>query len=473
MTAPPDTIAAIATPFGQGAISLIRVSGPQAAEVVSQAFRVKRQGGGEAKVSIAKLTPRRATFGSIVAADGGVIDEILCTFFPDPHSYTGEDLVEISGHGGVLVTRLVLERLLACGARSAEPGEFSQRAFLNGKMDLTQAEAVMDLISAQTELALRAANEQLAGRLGERLMGIREDLISIVAHLEAYIDFPEEDIDPETGQHLAERIHVVTASIQDLVDTADQGRILREGVRTVICGAPNVGKSSLLNVLLGFERAIVSETAGTTRDTIEEVINLRGIPLRLVDTAGVRESEDAIEREGIDRARRQIETAELILEVVDASLGREAQGLQPVSVPSGAHHIRVLNKLDLGVHPDWRNGSGNSESEAGYAEVLEVPFSCKTLEGQSALCDRIVAELSSGGAAWSSEMIAVNARHKNCLVRAEEFLTAAEAQIRHQDPPEIVAIELRSALDAVGEVVGKADVEEILGEIFSTFCIGK
>ncbi len=445
-----DTIAAIATPPGQGAIALIRVSGTRARGIAEEVF------------SRRVTTPRLQVFGTVADADGQVIDEVLLTWFQAPHSYTGEDTLEISCHGGLLVTQKVLERVLEAGARPAEAGEFSQRAFLNGKMDLTQAEAVMDLISAQTDLALKAAHEQLSGRLGNALTQLREDLIGIVAHVEAYIDFPEEDIDPETGEALLGRIDAVRKTIDQLLATADQGRILREGVRTVICGAPNVGKSSLLNVLLGFDRAIVSDTAGTTRDTIEEVINLRGIPLRLIDTAGVRESEDLIEREGISRTQAQIANAELVLEMVDVSAPKSGAGSEEIaaSIPPGTHHLRLLNKIDRGEHEEWAGAEG-------------VRLSCTEKQGIDTLTEAIFAKLGGPGANWGADLVAINARHKRCLARAAEDLANARQRLAGGESPEFTALELRSALDAIGEVVGKTDVEEILGEIFSTFCIGK
>lgn len=308
-----DTIAAISTPLGEGAIAVLRMSGPRAVEIAGQVFR--------GKVRANAMAARMQRFGAI-CDEGQKLDDVLLTVFRSPHSYTGEDVVEIAGHGGVLVARRILELLLKCGARSAEPGEFTQRAYLSGKMDLTQAEAVMDLITAQTDLALRAATEQLEGRLGERIRGLRERLVELLAHVEAFIDFPDEDIDPDTGDALRAKLDTARAETAALLATAGQGRVLREGVRTVIYGAPNVGKSSLLNLLLGYERAIVSARPGTTRDVIEEVISLRGYPLRLVDTAGIRESDDEIERAGMARTRRQVERADLVLHIADASAPR-------------------------------------------------------------------------------------------------------------------------------------------------------
>src|ERR1700740_2830057 len=291
-----DTIAAISTAVGEGAIAILRVSGPEAVNLVARIF--------QGSTAPEKMESRRSYFGEIYDTTG-VIDQVLLTIFRRPQSYTGEDLIEISCHGGILVTRKILSLLLNSGGRSAEPGEFTQRVFLNGKMDLTQAEAVMDLIRAQTELALRAANEQLAGHLGRELTKIQDELLTTLAHIEAYIDFPDEGISPETGKMLLDRLEETGASLARLIATADQGRILRHGLRTVIYGEPNVGKSSPPNLLLGHDRAIVRETPGTTRDPIEETINVRVIPVRLIDTAGKRSSEDSVEREGIRRTELQ------------------------------------------------------------------------------------------------------------------------------------------------------------------------
>jgi tRNA modification GTPase len=457
-----DTIAALSTAVGEGAIAILRVSGSEAVNLVAQIFR--------GSTAPEKMEPRRSHFGEIYDATG-VIDQVLLTIFRRPQSYTGEDLVEISCHGGILVTRKILSLLLSAGARSAEPGEFTQRAFLNGKMDLTQAEAVMDLIRAQTELALRAANEQLAGYLGRELINIQDQLLTTLAHIEAYIDFPDEGISPETGKMLLDRLEGTGASLTRLVATADQGRILRHGLRTVIYGEPNVGKSSLLNLLLGYDRAIVSETPGTTRDTIEETINVRGIPVRLIDTAGKRSSEDSIEQEGIRRTELQLAQADLVLEVVDASLRRTTgESMERASLPlplrdgptgeRPANRILVLNKIDLGVHRDW-------ESSAG------VRFSCRTREGEEALNQAIWDFVMTGGFSGEDFRIAISVRHQACLQKAITELEAAKAGLANNELPELISIELRGALDAIGDVVGRHDTEDLLGRIFSEFCIGK
>jgi tRNA modification GTPase len=445
-----DTIAAISTPFGEGGVAVLRISGPEAATLADAVFA------GKTKPSDAPA--RVQQFGRIV--DGGaVIDEVLLCVFRSPASYTGEEMVEISCHGGILVTRSIYSLLLERGARAAEPGEFTQRAFLNGKMDLTQAEAVMDLIRAQTNLALRAATEQLEGRLGERILIIREQLLTLLAHVEAYIDFPEEDIDPETGATLLRSVNAVRENIAALLRTADQGRVLREGVRTVIYGAPNVGKSSLLNLLLGFERAIVSEIPGTTRDTIEEVINFRGVPLRLVDTAGMRESSNTLEREGMARTLQHLERSDLVLHVVDGSLARD-RVLWAAEQGTTHRELLILNKADLGEHESWTGVPG-------------VRISCRDQRGLDALGEAIIDRVTSGSVAPEDWTVAINARHQACLKAAARFADAAREGLANGLAPELVAVELRSALDAVGEVVGKVETEELLGKIFSTFCIGK
>jgi len=442
------TITAVASPMGVGAISLVRISGPDAIAIADRATQGKAS----------SLLPRTTHHCKLFNADGEAIDDGLLTVFREPHSFTGEDAVEFTGHGGILVTRDILERFITCGATHASPGEFTQRAFLNGKLDLTQAEGIMDVISAQTRLSLRAARSQLEGTLGRRTTAARDYLLETLAHLEAWIDFPEEGIDPQTGLVLRQRIQHVLKIVDSLLATADQGRILREGVRTVIFGEPNVGKSSLLNNLLGFERAIVSELAGTTRDTIEEIINLNGIPLRLVDTAGVRETSDLIEAQGIQRTVRQIEAADLLLEIFDASQPRPSEAVLPATA---AQHLLILNKSDLGEHPSWAGRAG-------------VRISCMANEGFRKLSDTIREVLHFSEADWGEHAVAINARHQASLQLARTGLLAALDLLDDENSDaELAAIDLREALDALGEIPGKVDSEDLLGVIFSRFCIGK
>jgi tRNA modification GTPase len=443
-----ETIAAISTPAGEGAIALVRISGPGAIAIADKVFRGKERP--------SRFASHVLHLGEILDKAGQLIDEVMMSIHRAPSSYTGEDLVEISCHGGVLVTAKVLEVCLHAGARGARPGEFTERAFLNGKMDLTQAEAVIDLIRARTDLALRSATEQLEGKLGEKIRAIRDALVTLLAHIEASIDFPEEGIEPDEGEKLRARIDSIREQIQALLATADQGRILREGVRVVIYGATNAGKSSLVNRLLGYERVIVSDTHGTTRDTIEETVNLRGIPLRLLDTAGFQTSTSDIEREGIARTERSLQQADLRLHIVDRNAPRPAH-FQQNSV--NGNEIVVLNKSDLPEHSDWKN-----------FQALRI--SCATEEGLNELAGEIIGRIGKQNLR-PENTVAINLRHRDCLRRALEACDRARASMDQALSSEYLAVDLNDALRAVGEVIGAAGVEQILDSVFSQFCIGK
>jgi len=443
-----ETIAAISTPAGEGAIALVRISGVNAIEVADKIFR------GKEKPS--RFESHVQHFGEIVDGAERLIDQVMLSIHQAPASYTGEDLVEISCHGGRLVSGHVLEASLRAGARAARPGEFTERAFLNGKMDLTQAEAVIDLIRAKTDLALRSATEQLEGRLGEKIGKIRSEFISLLAHINASIDFPEEGIAPDEGEKLRVRLDSVAEEIAALLATADQGRILREGVRVVIYGATNAGKSSLLNQLLGYERVIVSETHGTTRDTIEEMINLRGVPIRLLDTAGLRTSASKLEREGIARTEKSLQTADLRLHIVDGNAPRPPHFEERADNGS---EIVLLNKSDLPEHRDWK-----------HFETLRI--SCATGEGLPELEKEILTRITKQNLKPEST-VAINTRHRDCLRRALESCNRARTAMRDGLTTEYVAVDLNQALCAVGEVIGVVDVEQILDSVFGQFCIGK
>ncbi len=442
-----ETIAAISTPTGEGAIAVVRLSGRAAVRVTEQIFR-----SAEKPETFRSHTQH---FGEIVD-DGRVVDQAVVSIHRAPRSYTGEDVVEISCHGGILVTAHVLEACLRAGARAARPGEFTERAFLNGKLDLTQAEAIMDLIRARSDLALRSAQEQLEGRLGEAVRGIRGDLVKMLAHLEASIDFPEEGIQPDEGQSLRTRLEAVMEKIRALLATAGQGRVLREGVRAVIYGPTNAGKSSLLNRLLGFDRAIVDEKPGTTRDTIEEVVNLRGIPIRFLDTAGIRESTDTVEREGIARATKSLAGADLVLHVVDRSLPRPTE-----SSDNGEDNRRILllNKSDLPEHADWQG-----------SDALRI--CCLSGNGMAALEETIVDRISRNHLKPESG-VAINARHQTCLRRALASCELARATLDQGLAPEYATVDLRAALATVDEITGAANAEDVRDALFAQFCIGK
>ena len=443
-----DTIAAISTPTGEGAIALVRISGPNAIAIADKIFRGKE--------TASEFASHVQHLGEIITYSGQAIDEVLMSIHRTPGSYTGEDLVEISCHGGTLVTAKVLEACLRAGARGARPGEFTERAFLNGKMDLTQAEAVIDLIRARTDLALRSATEQLEGRLGEKIRTIRDALVDLLAHIEASIDFPEEGIEPDEGGKLFNRLDSTRGKITALLATADQGRILREGVRIVIYGATNAGKSSLLNRLLGYERVIVSETHGTTRDTIEEMVNLRGVPVRLLDTAGFRTSTSEVEREGIARTERSLQQADIRLHIVDRNAPRPAHFEENAA---NGNEIVVLNKSDLPEHSDWKN-----------FDALRI--SCATEEGLNRLEDEIIARISKQNLRPENP-IAINLRHHDCLRRALDACDRARRGMNEALSPEYIAVDLNEALRAVDEVIGVTGIEQILDSVFGQFCIGK
>jgi tRNA modification GTPase len=444
---PRDTIAAISTPAGEGAIALIRIAGEDAIGVADRIYR------GKEKPS--EFPSHSQRLGEIFEADR-LIDQVMLSVHRGPASYTGEDLVEIGCHGGVLVTARVLEACFRAGARAARPGEFSERAFLNGKMDLTQAEAIMDLIRARSDLALRSATEQLEGRLGSEIEAIRGQLVEMLAHIEAAIDFPEEGIAPDEGSPLRTRLDFIRQRMRDLLATAEQGRILREGVRAVIYGPTNAGKSSLLNRLLGYDRAIVSETPGTTRDTIEEVISLRGIPIRLLDTAGLRDSQDELEREGIARTEKSLATADLLLHVLDRNAPKPA-GFDRNQ--EDRIELVLLNKSDLAEHPDWK----------GH-DALRI--CCVEENGLRGLEEAIFARISQNHLRPENSL-AINARHRDCLRRALDSCELVHATMQAGLAPEYMAVDLRAALRAVGEITGVENVEEILDSLFAQFCIGK
>ena len=442
-----ETIAAISTPPGEGAIALVRISGPAGVLIAEKIFRGKKRP--------SRFASHIQYFGDIVTESGGLIDEVMMSIHRAPASYTGEDIVEISCHGGTLVTAKVLEACLHAGARGARPGEFTERAFLNGKMDLTQAEAVIDLIRARTDLALRSATEQLEGKLGEQIKGIRDSLVDLLAHVEASIDFSEEGIAPDEGNSLRVRLDSVREQIAALLATADHGRILRDGVRVVIYGATNAGKSSLLNRLLGYERVIVSDAPGTTRDTIEETVNLCGVPVRLLDTAGLRTSTSDIEREGIARTERSLQKADLRLHIVDRNAAPPAHFDQNAN----GNELLVLNKSDLPEHPEWKN-----------TDALRV--SCLTGDRLGALENEILSRISKQNLR-PENALAINMRHRDCLRRALEACDRARKTLDKTFSPEYLSVDLNEALEAVGEVIGTVGVEQILDSVFGQFCIGK
>ncbi|HKW29397.1 MAG TPA: tRNA uridine-5-carboxymethylaminomethyl(34) synthesis GTPase MnmE [Verrucomicrobiae bacterium] len=455
-----DTIAAIATPLGEGGLAVIRISGSQALAVADKSFLPLGQNSRKPSAAASHTIQ----YGKIVLG-GKTIDEVLVAVLRAPRTYTCEDTVEITCHGGILAAKLVLDTLLTNGARPAEPGEFTRRAFLNGRIDLTQAEAVVDLIHSRTELALAAANEQLAGKLSQRINELRDGMMQTLAHVEAHIDFPDEDIAPDTREQLLKRLESGVKFMEELLRTANEGQILRRGIRAAIVGRPNVGKSSLLNQLLGRDRAIVSPIPGTTRDTIEETADIRGLPVVFIDTAGLREARDEIEQEGIRRSHESLARAEFILHVLDASEPLAVADVTFLGQFAGKKRILVRNKIDLPV------------KLAGFqipsSEFRVVDVSCLSGQGMEGLKDAIKELIWSGEIKAEMLQVMINSRHQDALNRARAAAQRTIDALRSNVTLELGALDLRIAVNAIGEIVGKTATEDLLDSIFSQFCIGK
>ena len=452
-----DTIAAIATPIGEGGLAVIRLSGADACKVADKVFVP----GGKSSRKTSDAHTHTIHYGHVVQ-NGRTIDEVLAAVMRAPRTFTREDVIEFTCHGGILTAKMVLDAVLASGARIAEPGEFTKRAFLNGRIDLAQAEAVADLIAAKTELAVTAANEQLAGKLSQRINEVRDQMMLTLAHIEAHIDFPDEDIAPDTHEQLLTRLRKAVAFMDELLSTANEGQVLRRGIRAAIVGRPNAGKSSLLNQLLGHDRAIVSAIPGTTRDTIEETANIRGIPVVFIDTAGLREASDEIEVEGIRRSRTSLERAELILHILDNSEPFTDADRNYLREFAGKKRIAVRNKVDL---------PRRLEIPALNVPVVEV--SCTNGAGLESLKDAIKNLVWSGEIRADMLQVMVNSRHQDALRRAREATQSTIDAFQDGQTLEIAAMELRIATNAIGEVVGKTTTEDLLDSIFSQFCIGK
>lgn len=455
-----DTIAAISTPLGEGGIGVIRVSGRSAIELGDKIFRSASK-----RKKLKDLPSHTVHYGYIYDPETQEpLDEVLVTLMRAPKSYTREDVVEISTHGGFLSLKRILDLVLRNGARLAEPGEFTKRAFLNGRIDLSQAEAVIDIIQSRTETGLKVAMRQLEGRLSRKIHAIRDALKHLTALVEASIDFSEEDIEVVSHEELNSGIGQALQSVDLLLETAEEGKILREGLSTVIVGKPNVGKSSLLNVLLEEERAIVTPIPGTTRDVIEESLNLKGIPLRLVDTAGIRNTEDLVEVQGVSRSKSLLEKADLVLLVLDGSGPLTEEDREILDLTRGKKALGVINKADLPPVLD------DGELDRILAGIKWVKISAKERIGIEALKDLIFETVVQ---APLESVWVTNVRHKNALVRTKQSLLKAQGSVKEGMSGEFIAVDLRAALDSLGEIVGETTTEDILTEIFSTFCIGK
>jgi len=454
-----DTIAAIITPAGEGAVGIIRISGDKALLIAQKIFR-------PAKAEDIVKSNYKLHYGHILSEKGEVIDEVLLSVMHAPHTYTREDVVEINCHGGFVSLRESLRAVLAAGARMAEPGEFTKRAFLNGRIDLSQAESVIDIIRSKTETSLKVAVSQLAGGLSSKIAQLREKMIGILAGLEAAIDFPEDEIEESTREEMSNQSKIILQELNDLIDNAARGKVYREGIVTVIAGRPNVGKSSLLNALLGEERAIVTQVPGTTRDVIEETINIKGIPLRLTDTAGLREADDLVEKIGVKKTRDYLAGAGLVLYVTEACQGLMEEDMEILKTIDKEKIIIIFNKIDI-------IGAGGKKIKKNAKGYASVRISALTGEGIPALKE-IIGETAGGGKTDSTDSIIVsNVRHEEILRRSRGCLLEFIEGLSGYTSWDLLAVDARNALEALGEITGSTVSEDLLDRIFTDFCIGK
>jgi len=458
-----DTIAAIATARGEAGIGIVRVSGTLALTIAAEVFRSPRS------VSPTQLPTHTLTYGHVIDATESdeIIDEVLLGIMHAPKTYTGEDIVEFNCHGGTIPLTAVLDVVVKNGARIAEPGEFTKRAFLNGRLDLAQAEAVAELIASKTDLSRKIAVEALAGKLSDTVNGLNDQLATLLAEIEASIDFPEEDLDFMKVETQLETARAVQTDLTTLLETATEGRLITEGVNVAILGKPNVGKSSLLNALVGTTRAIVTDIPGTTRDTIEEMMNIGGIPLKLIDTAGIRHTDDIVEQQGVERSKAVRDRAELLLMIFDASQPLNDADLELLKTAQSSMAILILNKMDLPVVTSPTALLAHCPKKRVVETVIPEG---KGLDKLKAIVSE---ELLGGELVIGESPIVTNARHQEALRRANEGLNYAIESLENRMPPDLIAVDLRISLDGLGDIVGKTTTEDILDRIFSQFCVGK
>ncbi len=468
-----DTICAIATPVGEGGIGIVRISGAHAVDIAAHVVRPRNQ------QPLQQLESHRLYLSDVLypesplppgegQGEGPAIDEALVVIMRKPRSYTGEDVVEIQTHGGARILQATCHGLIQRGARMAQPGEFTKRAFLNGRLDLTQAEAVLDTIQATTSRSLQAAQSLLRGSLSKEVDALREKLIRVLAHVEAGMDFVEEDITFIQAAEVQQALTDTRLAVEQLIASYEEGRLIREGIKVAIIGRPNVGKSSLLNALLKLDRAIVSDHPGTTRDVIDESLNVRGIPLRLLDTAGLRRTRDTIENEGIRRTEDAIAEADVLLLVLDGAGGITDEDRAVCETYGSRRHLLVMNKMDL---PESQTFDANQLHEGAGPEFVKV--SAKTGEGLDHLTSVIQSVCLKEGLEATPSVLVTRLRHKASLEHAHRSVEEAMRSLERKESGECVALDIRAALDALGEITGTVSTEDILDRIFQDFCIGK
>ena len=449
-----ETIAAISTPPGVGGIGIIRISGDNALNVAKRIFKAKNK---------SEIKPFTIRFGYVIDENENALDQVLVSYFKSPKSYTGEDVIEINCHGGNVSTREILELVLKNGARLAEPGEFTKRAFLNGKLDLTQAEAVIELINSKSDKESKASYKQLEGLLGAKIKEIKQGIIDLLVDIEANIDYPEYDIEEVRRERIYNVLSTNVSKLETLEKSFESGKILRDGVSTVIIGKPNVGKSSLLNRLVKEDRAIVTEIAGTTRDTIEEYITIRGIPLKLVDTAGIHETDDIVESIGVNKSKKAIDESELVLLMLDATRELSKEDEELLEVTKNKNRIILINKVDA----DKKINKDMFKND----KVIEI--STKTLVGIEDLEKTIEEMFNISELNIENEIVITNVRHKNLIHKAAEEIRNAIVSIENGLPIDMLSIDLQEALQNLGEITGESISEEVVKGIFAKFCVGK
>lgn len=454
-----DTIAAIATAPGEGGIGIIRISGEESKSVLDKIF---------IPANPSSLQNRKMSYGNIVdPLSNKVIDEVLCVYMKGPKTYTVEDVVEINCHGGMVPLRKTLELVLANGARLAEPGEFTKRAFLNGRLDLSQAEAVIDVIKAKTDKTFDVALNQLEGIFSERIREIRNKLVDILVNLTVNIDYPDEDIEEITYEKLSFDLNEVLSEIENLLSSADTGRIMRDGLSVAIIGKPNVGKSSLMNSLLKETRAIVTEIPGTTRDTIEEHISIKGIPVRLTDTAGIRETDDIIEKIGIEKSKESFNQADLVIFILDSSRNLEHEDMEIMELINPDKTVILLNKIDLN---QILKKDDILLKNPGFT-IIET--SMKNQMGISEIENKIVDLVYGGKVSQNNNLMVTNVRHKDILEKSRKSLDDAINMVKMQEALEFIEIDVNSAYESLGEIIGETVQDDIINEVFARFCLGK
>ncbi|HAM04792.1 MULTISPECIES: tRNA uridine-5-carboxymethylaminomethyl(34) synthesis GTPase MnmE [unclassified Megasphaera] len=454
-----DTIAAITTPLGESGIGAIRISGPDAYAVGDKIFKSK------SAVPLKERRDRSIQYGTIVDENGTCIDEVLALIMKGPHSYTAEDVLEIQCHGGREALESILQLILRSGARMANPGEFTERAFVNGRIDLAQAEAVMDVIQAKSRAGLTSAVSQLEGRLSKVINKTRKELTELVTRLEVMIDYPEEDLEDIAVPDVSGALQEMQEKLQHMLEESQNGRMIRDGVMAAIAGTPNAGKSSLLNRLLQEERAIVTDVPGTTRDVLEEWITLRGVPVCLVDTAGIRETDDTVEKIGVSRARRYLDQADIILAVIDGSRPLTDEDKDILQSAADKNVIIVLNKTDL---PSVMT----SQDLSTYGFPI-CPISASTGDGLEELKDRLLQEVLKGGFTDGPSALLTNTRHIELVRQSAEALERARQSLQDGMPLDCAVIDIRQAWDTLGSITGDTVHDDIVEEIFSRFCLGK